>query len=97
MGRCPNDEPTGKSLVWKKALPISENSWKNLLGGGWHPPPPPPLAIGGLISFKIIAKASRMSGILDTLQAREMLTMKTSYISHVLMLKLKCISRDRSM
>ena len=26
-----------------------------------------------------------------------MLTMKTSYISHVLMLKLKCVSRDRRM
>ena len=26
-----------------------------------------------------------------------MLTMKTSYISHVLLLKLKCVSRDRNM
>ena len=38
MGRCPKDEPTGKSLVCKKALPISEKNWKNLLGGGIHPP-----------------------------------------------------------
>ena len=50
-----------------------------------------------LISFKVIAKASKASGILNTLQAREMLTMKTSYISHVLLLKLKCVSRDRIM
>ena len=41
---------------------------------------------------------ARSTSILNTLyQAREMLTMKTSYISHVLMLKLKCVSRDRSM
>ena len=40
MGRCPKDEPTGKNLVCKKkAFPISEKNWKNLLGGGWHPPP----------------------------------------------------------
>ena len=34
MGRCPKDEPTGKNLVYNKALPISEKNWKNLLGGG---------------------------------------------------------------
>ena len=49
-----------------------------------------------LIPFKVIAKASRASGILITLQAREMLTTKTSYISHVVLLKLKCASRDRT-
>ena len=43
MGRCAKDEPTGKNLVCKKALPISEKNRKNLLGGG-----DPPLAIGGL-------------------------------------------------
>ena len=37
-----------------------------------------------------------MSGILNTLEEREMFTIKTSYISHVLFLKLKCVSRDRS-
>ena len=41
MDRCPKDEPTGKNLVCKKALPISEKNWKNLLGGGIHPSPPP--------------------------------------------------------
>ena len=46
MGRCPKDEPTGKNLVCRKALPISEKNWKNLLGSGIQPPPP--LAIGGL-------------------------------------------------
>ena len=51
MGRCPKDESTGKSLVWKKALPISEKNWKNLLGG-MPPPPPPSLAIGGLSSLQ---------------------------------------------
>ena len=50
-----------------------------------------------LIPFKIIAKASRTSGILNAFQAQEMLTMKTRYISHVLLLELKCVSRDRSM
>ena len=48
MGRCPKDEPTGKNLVCKKALTISEKNWKNLLGVASNPPPPPPLAIGGL-------------------------------------------------
>ena len=38
-----------------------------------------------LIPSKVIAKA------------QEMLTMKTSYISHVLLLELKFVSRDRSM
>ena len=37
------------------------------------------------------------SGILNTLEAREMLMMKTNSISHVLMLKFKCVSCDRSM
>ena len=50
-----------------------------------------------LIPFKVIAKTSRMSGILNTLQVGEMLTMKAIYISHVLLLKLKSVSRDRSM
>ena len=50
-----------------------------------------------LIPLKVIAKASRTSGILKTLQAQEMLTMKASYISHVLLLELKLVSRDRSM
>ena len=49
-----------------------------------------------LIAFKVIAKASRTSGILNILQARKMLTMKTSHTSHVLLLKLKYVSRDRS-
>ena len=46
MDRCPKDESAAKNLVCKKALPIPEKNWKNLLG--WHPPsppPPPPLAI----------------------------------------------------
>ena len=34
MDRCPKDEPTGKNLICKKALLISEKNWKNLLGGG---------------------------------------------------------------
>ena len=41
MDRYTKDEPTGKSLVCKKALPISEKNWKKLLGGGGggiHPP-----------------------------------------------------------
>ena len=50
-----------------------------------------------LIPFKVIATAGRTSGILNTPKAQEMLTMKTSYISHVVLLKLKCVSRDRSM
>ena len=50
-----------------------------------------------LIPFTVTAKASRTSGVSNTLQAREVLTMKTSYISHVLLLKLKCVSRDQSM
>ena len=54
-----------------------------------------PLSV--LIPLKVIAKASRTSGILNTLSAQEMLTMKTSYISHVLLLELKSVSRDRSM
>ena len=33
-----------------------------------------------LIPFEVIAKASRASGTLNTLQAREMLTTKTSYV-----------------
>ena len=37
--------------------------------------------------FKVIAKASRTSGILNTLYAPEMLTTKTSHISHVLLFK----------
>ena len=45
-----------------------------------------------LIPFKVIAKASRTSGVI----LREMLTMKASCISHVLLLKLKCVSPDRS-
>ena len=57
MDRCPKDEPTGKNLVCKKALPISEKNWKNLLGGGgkWHPLPPWPLegSVWTLILFKI--------------------------------------------
>ena len=46
MDRCPKDEPTGKKLVCKKALLISEKNWKNLLGVASTPFP---LAIGGLI------------------------------------------------
>ena len=48
MGRCPKDELTGKNLVCKKALSISEKNWKSLLGGGGIHSPLPPLAIGGL-------------------------------------------------
>ena len=40
MDICPKDEPTGKNLVCKKGLPISEKNWKNLLGGGGGGPPP---------------------------------------------------------
>ena len=47
-----------------------------------------------LIPLTVIAKASRTSGILNIL---EMLTLKTSYISHVVFLKSKCVSIDRSM
>ena len=43
-----------------------------------------------LIPFKIIAKESRST------RAREILTMKTSYVSHVLLLKLKCVLRNRN-
>ena len=50
-----------------------------------------------IIPFKVIAKASRTRVISNTLQAPEMLTMKTSCISHVLLLELKYVSRDRSM
>ena len=50
-----------------------------------------------LIPLKVIAKASRTSGILHTLRAQEMLTTKTSYISHVLLFEFKFDSRDRSM
>ena len=50
-----------------------------------------------LIPFKVIAKASRASGILNALKEQGMLTIKTSYISHVLLLELKCVSSDRSM
>ena len=39
MDRCPKDAPTGKNLVYKKALPISQKNWKNLLGGGGINPP----------------------------------------------------------
>ena len=42
-----------------------------------------------LIPFKVIAKASGTSGILNTLLAREMLNMKRRNISYVLLLKLK--------
>ena len=48
MARCLKDEPTGQNLVWRKALPISEKNWKNLLGGE------PPLAIGGLKCFSLM-------------------------------------------
>ena len=34
MDKCPKDEATAKNLVCKKALPIPEKNWKNLLGGG---------------------------------------------------------------
>ena len=44
MDRCPKDEPTDKNLVWKKALPISEKNWKNLLGGGGEVASTPPLS-----------------------------------------------------
>ena len=50
-----------------------------------------------LIPFKLIAKASRISDILNTLLAREMLTIKTNHIGHVLLLKVKCVSCDLSM
>ena len=43
-----------------------------------------------LISFKIIALQRQAEGVVFK-------TMKTRYISHVLMFKLKCVSRDRSM
>ena len=46
MDRCPKDESTVKIYFAKKALPIPEKNWKNLLGE-WHLPPPP-VAIGGL-------------------------------------------------
>ena len=45
-----------------------------------------------LFPVKVIANASRTSGILNTLQAQEILTMKTSYISHVHLLELKCFT-----
>ena len=49
MDRFPKDEATAKNLVCKKkALPIPEKNWKNLLGGGGGGDPPP-LAIGGLM------------------------------------------------
>ena len=32
MDRCSKGEPTAKNLVCKKALPIPEKNWKNLLG-----------------------------------------------------------------
>ena len=50
-----------------------------------------------LIALKVIVKASRTSGILNTLCAQKMLTMKTSYISHFALLELKFVPRDRSM
>ena len=50
-----------------------------------------------LFLLKVIAKANRKSSTLNTIEAREMLTMETSYISHVLLLKSKCVSHDRSM
>ena len=53
--------------------------------------------LGVLIPFKVIAKTSRTSGILNNFRAQEMLTMKTSYISQVLLLELKFVSYDRSM
>ena len=56
MDRCPKDEHTGKNLVCKKALPISEKNWKNLLGGGGVASTFL-LAIGGLI--KKITKISK--------------------------------------
>ena len=34
MDRCPKDEPTGKNLVCRKALLISEKNWKNFFCGG---------------------------------------------------------------
>ena len=34
MDRCPKDEPTAKSFVYKKVPSILEKNWKNLLGGG---------------------------------------------------------------
>ena len=33
MDRCPKDEPTGKNLVHKKALPIPEKNLKTPVGG----------------------------------------------------------------
>ena len=40
MDRCLKDEPTTENLVCKKALPIPEKKWKNLLGVTPSPPPP---------------------------------------------------------
>ena len=41
-----------------------------------------------LIPLKAIIKSSSASGILSTLKTQEMLTMKISYISQVLLLKI---------
>ena len=50
-----------------------------------------------LIPLQVIANTSKDSGILNTFWAQEMLTMKTSYISYVLLLELKFVSHGRSM
>ena len=51
-----------------------------------------------LLSFDYpLKEASRTSGILNAFQEQEMLTMKTRYNSHILLLELKCVSCDRSM
>ena len=53
MGRCPKDESTGKSLVWRKS---SSHFWEKLekpVGGDATAPPPPlSLAIRGLSSLQ---------------------------------------------
>ena len=50
MDRCPKDEATAKNLVCKKALPIPEKNWKNLLGEGVASTP---LAIRGLMDTTV--------------------------------------------
>ena len=47
------DEPTGKNLVCKKVLPISEKKWKTCWGGGGGVASTTPLAIGGLRGKKL--------------------------------------------
>ena len=59
--------------------------------------PPSLNRVKGINCFQSNCKSKQNDGTLNTLQAREMLTMKMSYIGRVLLLKLKCVSGDRSM